>query len=111
MLKPKVHITHLKEAVEAKTPEFLIPGGVFISEGHCWANINDKGMVKVGLDDLARKLIGKEVRKEEIRDIVAKAHHSYPCTATMAVDKEIGEPILHKAGYLIREAVESQLFP
>jgi len=60
---------------------------------------------------VARKLIGKEVQREEIRDIVAKAHHSYPCTATMAVDKEIGEPILHKAGYLIREAVESQLFP
>jgi CheY-like chemotaxis protein len=59
MLKPKVHITHLKETAEAKTPEFLIPGGVFISDGHCWANIDDKGMVKVGLDDFARKLIGK----------------------------------------------------
>jgi len=59
MLKPKVHITHLRETAEAKTPEFLIPGGVFISEGHCWANVDDKGMVKVGLDDFARKLIGK----------------------------------------------------
>jgi len=59
---------------------------------------------------VARKLIGKEVRREEIRDVVAKAHHSYPCTSTMAVDPEIGEPILHKAGYLIREAVEDQLF-
>jgi hypothetical protein len=60
---------------------------------------------------VARKLIGEEVRREEVRDVVAKAHHSYPCTATMAVDSEIGEPILHKAGYLIREAVEDQLFP
>ncbi len=58
MLKPKVHITHLTETAEAKTPEFLIPGGVFISDGHCWANINEKGMVKVGIDDFARKLIG-----------------------------------------------------
>jgi hypothetical protein len=58
---------------------------------------------------IAKKLIGKEVRKDEIRDVVAKAHHSYPCTATMAVDPEIGEPILHKAGFLIREAVEDQL--
>ncbi|NNG27113.1 MAG: glycine cleavage system protein H, partial [Ignavibacteriaceae bacterium] len=55
----KVHITHPKETTEAKTPEFLIPGGVFISEGHCWANINEEGMVKVGFDDFARKLIGK----------------------------------------------------
>ena len=59
---------------------------------------------------VARKLSGVEVRKERIRDVVAKAHHSYPCTATMSTDPEIGEPILHKAGYLIREAVESQLF-
>jgi len=58
---------------------------------------------------VARKLIGKEVWREEVRDTVAKAHHSYPCTATMVVDPEIGEPILHKAGYLIREAVENQL--
>lgn len=60
---------------------------------------------------VARKLIGKELRKDEIRDAVAKVHHSYPCTATMAVDPEVGEPILHIAGYLIREAVEDQLFP
>lgn len=58
---------------------------------------------------VARKLVGKEVRREEIREAVAKAHHSYPCTATMSTDPEIGEPILHKAGYLIREAVEDQL--
>jgi CheY-like chemotaxis protein len=58
-LKPKVHITHLKEAVGSKTPEFQIPGGVFISEGHCWANVNEDGTAKVGLDDFAKKIIGK----------------------------------------------------
>lgn len=59
---------------------------------------------------VAKKLIGREVQKEKIRNIVSKAHHSYPCTATMAIDPELGEPILHKAGYLIRKAVEDQLF-
>ena len=58
-LKPKVHITHLKEALGAKTPEFQIPGGVFISEGHCWANVSEDGTAKVGLDDFAKKIIGK----------------------------------------------------
>lgn len=58
-LKPKVHITHLKETISAKTPEFQIPGGVFISEGHCWANIGEEGSVKVGIDDFAKKIIGK----------------------------------------------------
>jgi CheY-like chemotaxis protein/glycine cleavage system H lipoate-binding protein len=58
-LKPKVHITQLKENVAANAPEFQIPGGVFISEGHCWANVGEDGSVKVGLDDFAKKVIGK----------------------------------------------------
>ena len=58
-LKPKVHITHFKETGGAVAPEFQIPGGVFISEGHCWANVSEEGTVKVGLDDFAKKIIGK----------------------------------------------------
>ena len=57
-----------------------------------------------------KEITWKEVEKESIRDVIAKAHHSYPCTATMETDPEIKEPILHKAGYLIRAAVEDQLF-
>jgi len=59
---------------------------------------------------VARKLIGCEVLQDKIRDVIAKAHHSFPCTATMSTDPELGEPILHMAGYLIREAVENQLY-
>jgi hypothetical protein len=40
---------------------------------------------------------------------VAKAHHSYPCTATMSVDPEVKEPILHIGGFTIREEVEKAL--
>lgn len=60
---------------------------------------------------VAKKLMGNAVQREVLRDVVAKAHHSYPCTATMSIDPELEEPILHKAGYLIRGAVEDQLFP
>jgi hypothetical protein len=59
---------------------------------------------------VAKKLLGKEVERTAIRDVIAKAHHSYPCTASMEMDPEIKEPILHKAGYLIRAAVEEELF-
>lgn len=58
-LKPKVHITHFKETGGVTTPEFQIPGGVFISDGHCWANVSEDGTAKVGLDDFAKKVIGK----------------------------------------------------
>lgn len=58
-LKPRVHITHLSEEEKLNVGEFAIPGGVFISEGHCWAAIAQDGTVRVGLDDFAKKLIGK----------------------------------------------------
>jgi hypothetical protein len=58
---------------------------------------------------VARKLIGVETKREILYDAVAKAHHSYPCTATMSVDPEAKEPILHIGGYIIREEVEKAL--
>ncbi len=58
---------------------------------------------------VARKLVGVETKREILYDAVAKAHHSYPCTATMNVDPEVKEPILHVGGYTIREEVEKAL--
>ncbi len=42
----------------------------------------------------------------ELYEAVSMAHHAYPCTASMNKDTEIGDTILHRAGYIIREAVE-----
>jgi CheY-like chemotaxis protein len=39
--------------------EFGLPGGVFISPGHVWASVTTPGMVRLGLDDFARKMIGR----------------------------------------------------
>jgi hypothetical protein len=58
---------------------------------------------------VAKKLVGVETKKEVLYDAIAKAHHSYPCTATMSVDPELKEPILHVGGYIIREEVEKAL--
>jgi len=56
---------------------------------------------------VARCIKGRKI--SEIEDVVAIAHHSYPCTASMEVDPEIGDAILHKAGYIIREAVKKAI--
>jgi len=56
---------------------------------------------------VAQRIKGKEV--SEIEDIVAVAHHSYPCTASMEMDTELNEPILHKAGHIIREVVKNAI--
>jgi CheY-like chemotaxis protein/glycine cleavage system H lipoate-binding protein len=58
-LKPKVHITNLPKDDTMPAGEFSIPGGVLISKGHCWASMSQDGSVKVGLDDFAKKLIGR----------------------------------------------------
>ncbi|MBS7635207.1 DUF166 domain-containing protein [Candidatus Bathyarchaeota archaeon] len=54
---------------------------------------------------VAQQIKGK--RMSEIEEVVAVAHHSYPCTASMEIDPEIGDAILHKAGYIIREALKN----
>ncbi len=54
---------------------------------------------------VAQQIKGKRV--SEIEEVIAVAHHSYPCTASMEIDPEIGDTILHKAGYIIREAVKN----
>lgn len=58
-LKPKVHITHLSVDEESSSGEFAIPGGVFIANSHTWVSMNQEGIAKVGMDDFAKKLIGK----------------------------------------------------
>jgi FixJ family two-component response regulator/glycine cleavage system H lipoate-binding protein len=58
-LKPRVHISHVSELSSFPAAEFVIPGGAFISEGHCWLTLEPDGIVKVGIDDFAKKMLGK----------------------------------------------------
>jgi hypothetical protein len=58
---------------------------------------------------IARKLAGVCTKKDVLYDAIAKAHHSYPCTATMVTDPETKEPILHIGGFTIRKEVEKAL--
>ncbi|MFZ1291601.1 MAG: response regulator [Melioribacteraceae bacterium] len=58
-LRPQVHISHLTGSEYFNSGEFAIPGGVFISKSHCWLAIDQDGKAKVGIDDFAKKIIGK----------------------------------------------------
>jgi len=57
-LKPRVQVVGLEESDGDFGEDFLIPGGVLISAGHCWASLAEDGTAKIGLDDFARKLLG-----------------------------------------------------
>lgn len=58
-LKPKVHITHVPASDDFTKGEFSIPGGVFIAKNHTWVSMNQAGIAKIGIDDFAKKLIGR----------------------------------------------------
>lgn len=58
-LQPKVHITHVPASGDFTKGEFAIPGGVFISENHTWVSMDQTGISRIGIDDFAKKLIGK----------------------------------------------------
>ncbi len=94
-LKTKVHITHLEEHGTEDTVEFYIPGGVFIAPGHTWVVINESGNVSVGMDDFAKKIIGKidsidmpnlsmEVKQGQNLFTVKQGTHSIPFKAPVS---------------------------
>lgn len=55
---------------------------------------------------VAKRMTGLETDQPDLRERISEAHHAYPCTASMDQDPELKDTILHKAGYIIREAVE-----
>ncbi len=76
--------------------------------------------VATRLRDAPLELVWLEANKKEEEIIVdleavqesqyiSKNHHSYPCTASMIMDPELEDTILHKSGYLIRDAVREAL--
>lgn len=57
---------------------------------------------------VAYNLRGKKI-DEKLSELLAKYWHSYPCVASMEMDYEIGDTILHKGGYLHYEMMEEAL--
>ena len=58
---------------------------------------------------VAKRMTGLETDQPDLRERISEAHHAYPCTASMDQDPELKDTILHKAGYIIREAVEGAI--
>lgn len=60
---------------------------------------------------VCREVMGKTIEEltEHGAEIISKAHHSFPCSASMVVDPALGDTNLHIAGYLVRDAIFSEL--
>jgi CheY-like chemotaxis protein len=60
--KPTVRVVAPALAEVVAGHEYCVPGGAFVAPGHAWAQIEADGGVCVGLDDFARKAVGKVER-------------------------------------------------
>jgi len=58
---------------------------------------------------VAKRLLGLETDQPDLRERISAAHHAYPCTGSMERDTELGDTVLHKGGYIIRESVEDAI--
>lgn len=57
---------------------------------------------------VAKNIIGKTADKK-LNEWVAKYWHSYPCVASMKMDPELGDTILHKGGYIHYDIVSEAI--
>jgi len=58
-MRPKIRLIKPGTSESRSKFELNVPGGVFISPQHAWAKIELNGTVRVGLDDLIRKIFEK----------------------------------------------------
>ena len=58
-MKPTVRLITPSTKESDSKHEFNVPAGIFVSQNHTWANVEMNGTARVGLDDFARKIIGK----------------------------------------------------
>jgi CheY-like chemotaxis protein len=58
-LKPRVHVLSPLESERVFGEVFSIPGGVHVSSGHCWMSLAEDGTARIGIDDFAKKLLGR----------------------------------------------------
>jgi len=56
-------------------------------------------------------LKSKEINDKELslNEYISKAHHSYPCNASMDQDNILKDTILHIGGILVRNAIRRTL--
>jgi thymidylate synthase len=50
-----------------------------------------------------------EVRLSEVSDTGALRHHHHPCLASMEIDPDLQDTIMHLSGYIVRAAIKSAL--
>ncbi|RJQ52539.1 MAG: hypothetical protein C4521_09980 [Actinobacteria bacterium] len=58
---------------------------------------------------VAERLPGVAVRDAEFE--AGMLHHHYPCLATMGIDEELGDTLMHVSGHLLKDEIAEQIRP
>ncbi|MHB8838510.1 MAG: response regulator [Gemmatimonadaceae bacterium] len=58
LTRRQVHLITPAAAAARSRHMINVPAGVFVSAAHCWLSLELNGLVRVGLDDFAQKLLG-----------------------------------------------------
>ncbi len=58
-MKPTVRLITPSTKESGSQHELNVPAGIFISQNHTWVNVEMNGTARVGIDDFARKIIGR----------------------------------------------------
>jgi FixJ family two-component response regulator/glycine cleavage system H lipoate-binding protein len=56
--KPQVHLITPSIVADKSKNKINVPSGVFISPAHTWVSLELNGIVRVGIDDFAQKILG-----------------------------------------------------
>jgi len=56
--KPQVHLVTPSIGADKSKHAINVPAGVFISPAHTWISLQPNGIVQVGIDDFAQKILG-----------------------------------------------------
>jgi CheY-like chemotaxis protein len=106
--RPTVRVVSPAAADDLPPEQYGIPGGFFVSDAHLWARLDPEGRVRVGVDDFARKALGRVERIQvaaggaEIarNEVVATLHRGLECLELRA---PIGGRVLE-----VNEALQRQ---
>ncbi len=60
---------------------------------------------------VARHMIGRSLEEDLRHDVIARYWHSFPCTASMEWDAELGDTVLHRAGQMHYGILDSMTRP
>ena len=78
-MKPTVRLITPSTKESDSKHEFNVPAGIFVSQNHTWIDVEMNGTARVGIDDFARKILGKidKVELPRLNDEIKKGERLF----------------------------------